>query len=84
MDFTGTKGIKIKGLSFQYQDQQPPYVLKDINLYIPTGKITAIVGASGSGKTTLMKLLLKFYKPIVGNIYYNDKDIKKYFCYKYS
>lgn len=43
--------------------------MKNINLFIPQGKITAIVGASGSGKTTLMKLLLNFYPPTKGNIF---------------
>lgn len=74
-DFTDSKGIEIKDLCFQYQGPASPFVLKNINLHIPNGKITAIVGSSGSGKTTLMKLLLKFYKPIAGNIYYNDKEI---------
>jgi ATP-binding cassette, subfamily B, bacterial len=70
-----SKGIHINNLSFQYEGPKSPYVLKNINLVIPDGKITAIVGASGSGKTTLMKLLLRFYDPIEGNIYFNDKDI---------
>jgi len=49
--------------------------LKDIDFFIPNGKITAIVGASGSGKTTLMKLLLRFYNPTEGNIFYNGDNI---------
>lgn len=69
------KGIEIKDLSFQYEGVISPFVLKDINFTIPNGKITAIVGASGSGKTTLMKLLLRFYDPTKGNIFYNDDDI---------
>ena len=69
------KGIYLKNLSFQYEGPKSPYVLKDINLHIPEGKITAIVGASGSGKTTLMKLLLRFYNPIKGEIYYNNDNI---------
>ena len=43
-------------------------MLKNVNLTIPQGKITAIVGTSGSGKTTLLKLLLMFYKPQKGEI----------------
>lgn len=53
--------IIIENLSFSYTPISPN-VLKDINLNIPRGKITAIVGTSGSGKTTLLKLLLGFYK----------------------
>ncbi|KAA1244086.1 peptidase domain-containing ABC transporter [Aquimarina sp. RZ0] len=70
-------GINIENVSFQYEGPKSPYVLKDINVWIPEGKITAIVGASGSGKTTLMKLLLKFYKPTEGTIYYNAIDLQK-------
>ncbi|SFN24703.1 bacteriocin-processing peptidase. Cysteine peptidase. MEROPS family C39 [Chryseobacterium oleae] len=65
------KGIYFKNVSFQYEGPQSPHVLKDINLFIPEGKITAIVGASGSGKTTLMKMLLKFYAPTQGEISFN-------------
>lgn len=69
------KGIYFKNLSFQYEGPKSPFVLKNINLYIPEGKITAIVGASGSGKTTLMKLLLRFYTPSNGEIFYNQNNI---------
>ena len=69
-----SRGITLSDLSFQYEGPSSPYVLEDINLYIPDGKITAIVGASGSGKTTLMKLLLKFYPPTEGTIYYDHMD----------
>lgn len=70
------KGIHLKNISFQYQGPMSPYVLKGIDLNIPEGKITAIVGTSGSGKTTLMKLLLKFYDPVNGNIFYNSHNVK--------
>ena len=68
------KGIRINNISFQYEGPNSPYVLDNIDLFIPEGKITAIVGSSGSGKTTLMKLLLKFYKPTNGSIFYNLMD----------
>lgn len=70
------KGIYFKDVSFQYEGPQSSYVLKDINLFIPEGKVTAIVGASGSGKTTLMKMLLKFYEPVSGEINFNHLNIK--------
>jgi len=71
------KGIYFKNVSFQYEGPQSPYVLNDINLFIPDGKITAIVGASGSGKTTLMKMLLKFYEPVNGEIKFNHLNINE-------
>ncbi|WP_281234874.1 peptidase domain-containing ABC transporter [Flavobacterium gelatinilyticum] len=68
-------GIRGNNLSFQYEGPQSPFVLKDINFFIPEGKITAIVGASGSGKTTLLKLLLKFYEPTKGRLSVNSANI---------
>lgn len=63
-----SRTLVIKDLSFQYEGPHSPNVLEGIDLIIPEGKITAIVGASGSGKTTLIKLLLKFYRPSWGKI----------------
>jgi ATP-binding cassette, subfamily B, bacterial len=59
--------IKLNKLSFRY-DGTEEMVLKDLDITIPEGKTTAIVGTSGSGKTTLIKLLLKFYEPTQGDI----------------
>ena len=61
------KSLIVHNLSFQYAPHAP-VVLKNINLIIPEGKITAIVGDSGSGKSTLLKLLLRLYKPSYGEI----------------
>ena len=74
-DLTNKTGINIKNISFQYEGPKSPFVLKDINFTIPDGKTTAIVGASGSGKTTLMKLLLKFYEPTQGELFFNSENI---------
>jgi len=54
------KGIYVSNFDFQYEGPRSEYVLKNLTLHIPRGKITAIVGVSGSGKTTLIKNLLKF------------------------
>ena len=68
-DFPESRKLTISGLSFRYPGAGRADVLKDINLVIPPGKVTAIVGASGSGKTTLLKLLLGLYRPTGGDIY---------------
>lgn len=69
------KGISLKNVSFQYEGPKSPYILNNINIIIPKGKVTAIVGSSGSGKTSLMKLLLRFYNPTHGKICFNGSDI---------
>jgi ATP-binding cassette subfamily B protein len=69
------KSISIDNLSFKYEGAGSPMVLKDINLTIPSGKVTAIVGTSGSGKTTLVKLLLGFYTPQEGSIKYGENNL---------
>lgn len=62
------KSIRLKNVDFAYPGAEARLVLHGINLHIPAGKTTALVGASGSGKTTLLKLLLKFYQPTRGKI----------------
>ena len=70
--------IHIKDLSFKYDMYSPKEILADINLSIPNGKVTAIVGASGSGKTTLVKLLLGFYEPLKGKIQLGDANLNEF------
>jgi ATP-binding cassette subfamily B protein len=78
LDVQKSGNIKLDNVSFQYGSTQSPFVLKDINLLIPEGKVTAIVGSSGSGKTTLLKLLLQFYEPTAGKVMINNNDLKEY------
>ncbi|WP_396169109.1 peptidase domain-containing ABC transporter [Flavobacterium sp.] len=74
-DIPQNSDIMIKDLSFRYIGSDT-MVLDNLNLTIPANKITAIVGTSGSGKTTLMKLLLKFYEPIKGEITIGKTPLK--------
>jgi ATP-binding cassette subfamily B protein len=67
-----TGDIVINNVSFHYEGPSSPMVLKGLDLRIPKGKTTAIVGRSGSGKTTLLKLLLNFYEPSDGTIRVGD------------
>ncbi|MFK7796163.1 MAG: peptidase domain-containing ABC transporter [Aureispira sp.] len=63
-----SEDIVLDNLNFAYNGSPDSYVLRNINLTIPKGKTTAIVGTSGGGKTTLIKLLLKLYLPTEGSI----------------
>jgi len=71
------KTIHINNLSFKYHSGNP-FVLKDISLKIPEGKMTAIVGQSGSGKTTLMKILLRLYQDYQGEINHYGFEIHSF------
>ncbi len=74
---TDGHSLAIKDLSFKYNIYSSKNILSDINLLIPNGKVTAIVGASGSGKTTLIKLLLGFYEPLSGSIQIGSANLSE-------
>jgi len=63
--FPSSKSLTLKNVSFKYHSSGA-YIVSNVSMLIPQGKITAIVGSSGSGKSTLMKILLRLYKPITG------------------
>ena len=71
------KALLINNLSFKYAGSGEDYVLRDINLTIPSGKTTAIVGVSGSGKTTIIKLLLGFYPPSRGALLLGENNLNE-------
>jgi ATP-binding cassette subfamily B protein len=71
-------GLTLSDVTFRYGSPQMAPVLDNINLFIPEGKVTAIVGVSGSGKTTLLKLLLKFYPVTAGEIRLSGTNIKMF------
>ncbi len=77
-EIPGGKNIELNNLSFQYEGPDSELVLNKINLSIPVGKQTAIVGTSGSGKTTLVKLLLGFYPPVSGEIKIGENSINAF------
>lgn len=70
--------IEINNLHFKYNNALSNYILENINLSIPKGKTTAIVGASGSGKTTLLKLLLGYYNLNEGVINIGGENLEKF------
>jgi phospholipid/cholesterol/gamma-HCH transport system ATP-binding protein len=64
--------IKVEDMSFY---RKTSCIFKDVNINIPRGKITAIMGSSGIGKTTLLKLIGAQLKPDLGKIYLDETNI---------
>ncbi|WP_158797732.1 peptidase domain-containing ABC transporter [Pedobacter sp. L105] len=74
-ELPANKSLSLNNLTFRYPGAGNEPVLDQINLFVPQGKITAIVGMSGSGKTTILKLLLRFYKQETGEINVGEKSL---------
>lgn len=69
--------IEFKNLDFYYPSRPNIAALEAINLKIPKGKVIALVGPSGAGKTTLFELLQRFYDPQLGEVLFNNTNIKQ-------
>lgn len=66
------KGLSTQSLSLAY-DGVP--IIRDLNLAIPTGKISALVGANGCGKSTLLRGLARLLKPYGGTVHLDGQSI---------
>ncbi len=78
-EFDTAGDIELKNVTFSYDPASP--LFEDLNMQLPGGKITAIVGATGSGKTTILSLLARLYNVqggeiSIGGIPINDLKIK--------
>lgn len=75
-DAEGIDGdIEFRDVSFDFGDKP---LFEHMNLRVPKGKTTAIVGKSGSGKTTLLNLILRLYPPKTGSILFGGTDIERF------
>ena len=68
--------ITFEDVTLSYEGQINS-ALKGINLQIPHGKTTALVGPSGSGKSSVLNLIPRFYDPDKGNVKIDNQDIKE-------
>ncbi|WP_315168407.1 ABC transporter ATP-binding protein [Metaclostridioides mangenotii] len=68
------EAISVKNLSVAYENNT---IIEDMNLSIPKGKVSIIIGANGCGKSTLLKTIARINKPKNGDIFINNKNIKK-------
>jgi ATP-binding cassette subfamily B protein len=69
-------GIRLDRVSFAYPGTSR-LVLEEVSLFLPAGKVVAIVGENGAGKTTLVKLLAKMYEPASGTIFVDDRPLAR-------
>ncbi|EXG82379.1 ABC-type bacteriocin/lantibiotic exporter with N-terminal double-glycine peptidase domain [Cryptosporangium arvum DSM 44712] len=69
------EGIELRDVWFRYTPDAP-WALRGVNLTIPVGRATALVGRNGSGKSTLIKLLCRFYDPERGAVYWDGVDLR--------
>jgi len=69
--------IKFENVNFNYKSNEQNKVLKNINMLMDGGKMTALVGHSGSGKSTLMNLIPRIYMPKSGKILIDDQLIEE-------
>ena len=70
--------IEMRNISFQYDGPRSQKVIDNLSITIPANKVTAIVGASGSGKTTILKMLLRFFDPVEGDILLGGSSLSSY------
>lgn len=71
-------GLRFNHVAFSYPTRPDILTIKDISFDIKAGQKLAIVGPSGTGKSTLASLVLQFYQPNSGEIYYDDKLAQEY------
>jgi ATP-binding cassette subfamily B protein len=70
--------IEFKDVTFSYPARQDFPILRGVNFTIAPQETVAIVGPSGSGKSTIVQLLMRFYEPSSGQIFFDNEDSKKY------
>ena len=59
--------IEIRDVHFAYPSRQEKMILQGFSLFIPAGKVVALVGSSGCGKSTIISLVPRFYDPEKGS-----------------
>jgi ATP-binding cassette, subfamily B, bacterial len=70
-------GIELRDVRFRFPEGTGD-VLSEVSAMLPTGKVTALVGANGAGKSTLVKLLTRMYDPTHGEIFLDGRPLADY------
>ncbi|WP_084301348.1 ABC transporter ATP-binding protein [Haploplasma modicum] len=70
--------FRFENVNFSYNQSNDKYVLKNINLDVPSGSFVGIFGSTGTGKTTLVQLLSRLYDTTSGSVYVSGINVKDY------
>ena len=70
--------VRFDHVGFSYPSRKDVPVLKDISLSASNGEQIAIVGPSGAGKSTIASMLLRFYEPDNGTIYFDERPSNEF------
>jgi ATP-binding cassette subfamily B protein len=71
------EGIRFQGVTFRYPGSER-LVFRGLDLAIPAGRITAILGANGAGKSTIVKLICRLYDPQEGHLLLDGTDLRAF------
>jgi ATP-binding cassette subfamily B protein len=71
------EGFRLEKVAFRYPETERA-VFERLDLTIPWGKTTAVVGENGAGKSTLVKLLTRLYDPTGGQVLLDGIDLREY------
>ena len=69
--------IRLEDVHFQYPQRLDVPVLSGINFSIARNQTLAVVGGSGAGKSTLASLILRYYEPQSGTVFFDDTDTRE-------
>ena len=66
-------GVRFENITFSYPSRPEIKVLHEVNLESKPGQQIALVGPSGAGKSTIVSMLLRFYQPESGHVFFDGK-----------
>jgi ATP-binding cassette subfamily B protein len=69
--------VRLEGVTFRYEEGDGPPTLRDVDVRVPAGTTTAVVGETGSGKTTLGYLVARLYDPQEGRVTIDGVDVRE-------
>lgn len=67
--------VTLDRVSFAYKPGE--WVLRDVSLAVKAGQTVALVGLTGAGKTSVLNLMMRFYDPTAGQVFFNDTDLRQ-------